>query len=197
MVSEHLQEAGGVNEKIERLLLIEENIIGAENKRQLAKFFPPIITSPAFEQVYLFAKTPVLERLQMLVELQKRVNRSGFQDVQKQEICDALDKVACEVESRGKLLESIEAKSAGAIEKSIAILRLITGGAITEGQLSERARNLVLTHMAKPGYMTGYASHLAKTKGETPSADVAMNDLMLTLEKAGITTEAGLKALAA
>ena len=197
MVSEHLQEAGGVNEKIERLLLIEENIIGAENKRQLAKFFPPIITSPPFEQFYLFAKTPVLERLQNLVELQKRVNRSGFQDVQKQEICDALDKVACEVESRAKLLDSIESRPAGAIEKSIAILRLITGGAITEGQLSERARNLVLTHLGKPGFMTGYAGHLAKAKGEPPSADVAMNDLMLTLEKAGIPTEAGLKALAA
>jgi hypothetical protein len=197
MVSEHLQEAGGVNEKIERLLLIEENIIGAENKRQLAKFFPPIITSPPFEQFYLFAKTPVLERLQNLVELQKRVNRSGFQDVQKQEICDALDKVACEVESRAKLLDSIESRPAGAIEKSIAILRLITGGAITEGQLSERARNLVLTHMGKPGFMTGYATHLAKAKGETPSADVAMNDLMQTLEKAGIGTEAGLRALAA
>jgi len=197
MVSEHLQEAGGVNEKIERLLLIEENIIGAENKRQLAKFFPPIITSPGFEQVYLFAKTPVLERLQRLVDLQKRVNRSGFQDVQKQEICDALDKVACEVESRSKLLESIDAKSAGSIEKAVAVLRLITGGAITEGQLSERARNLVLTHMARPGFMTGYAAHVARTKGEAPNADMAMNDLMQTLEKAGIGTEAGMKALAA
>ena len=197
MVSEHLQEAGGVNEKVERLLLIEENIIGAENKRQLAKFFAPIITSPGFEQVYLFAKTPVLERLQRLVDLQKRVNRSGFQDVQKQEICDALDKVACETEGRSKLLESIEAKSAGPIEKATAILRLMTGGAITDGQLAERARNMVLTYMGKPGFMSGYAAHLARTKGAIPDADVAMNDLMLTLEKAGITTEAGLRALAA
>jgi hypothetical protein len=197
MVSEHLQEAGGVNEKIERLLLIEENIIGAENKRQLAKFFAPIITSPPFEQFYLFAKTPVLERLQKLVELQKRVQRSGFQDLQKHEICDALDKVACDAEGRSKLLESIEARPAGPIEKAVAILRLITGGAITEGQLSERARNLVLAHLGKPGFMTAYTVHLAKTRGEQLSADMAMNDLMLTLEKAGIATETGLKALAA
>ncbi|HSM96491.1 MAG TPA: hypothetical protein VLT91_10630 [Rhizomicrobium sp.] len=197
MVGEHLIEAGGVNEKIERLLLIEENIIGAENKRQLATFFAPIITSPGFEQVYLFGKTPVLERLQKLVDLQKRVNRSGFQDLQKQEICGALDKVAGEVESRAKLLDTIEARPAGDAEKAVAILRLITGGAITEGRLSDRARGLILTHMGKPGFMTGYAAHSARTKGEAPNADSAMNELMATLEKAGIATEAGLKAIAA
>jgi len=197
MVGDYLAEAGSVNEKIERLLLIEENIIGAENKRQLATFFAPIITSPGFEQVYIFGKMPVLERLQKLVDLQKRVNRSGFQELQKQEICDALDKVANEVESRGKVLDTIEARPAGDAEKAIAILRLINGSAITEGRLSERARGLILTHMSRPGFMTGYAAHSAKAKGEIPNADAAMNELMATLEKAGIATEAGLKAIAA
>jgi hypothetical protein len=197
MVSEHLAEAGGVNEKIERLLLIEENIIGAENKRQLAKFFSPIITSPGFEQYYLFGKLPVMERLQRLVDLQKRVQRSGFQDVQKQEICDALDKIACEAAGRSKLLESIDAKPAGPVEKAVAILRLMTGATITQGRLSDQARTLILTYMGKPGFMSGYAAHLAKTKGEVPNADTAMNDLMATLEKAGIEMEAGMKAIAA
>lgn len=197
MVGEHLQEAGGVNEKIERLLLIEENIIGAENKRQLTTFFAPIITSPGFEQYYLFGKTPVMERLQRLVDLQKRVQRSGFQDVQKQEICDALDKIACEAASRSKLLESIDAKPAGPVEKAVAILRLMTGATITQGRLSEQARALILTYMSKQGFMTGYAAHLGKAKGQIPDADTAMNELMATLEKAGIEMEAGLKAIAA
>src|ERR1700761_5780496 len=71
-VNEHLAETNTVAEKIERLLLIEENIIGAENKRQLSTFFSPIITSHAFEQHYLFAKTSPLERLQNLASLQTR-----------------------------------------------------------------------------------------------------------------------------
>jgi hypothetical protein len=101
------------------------------------------------------------------------------------------------VESRAKLLDSIEAKPAGPVEKAIAILRLMTGATLTEGRLSERARGMILTHMGKSGFMTGYAAHMAKTKGINPDADAAMNELMATLEKAGITTEAGLKAIAA
>ncbi|MGN6515732.1 MAG: hypothetical protein ACTHLR_07800 [Rhizomicrobium sp.] len=196
-INEHLAEAGDIAGKMERLLLIEENIIGAENKRQLATFFTPLITSHGFEQFYVFAKVPALQRLQSLADLQKRVRRSGFQDVQKQEICDALDKVANEAEGRAKLLESIEGKSSGDVEKAIALLRVITSGTLTEGRLSERARGLVLAHLGRPGFMTNYAAHNAKAKGETPNADLAMNELMATLNQAGITAEVGLKAIAA
>jgi hypothetical protein len=196
-VNEHLAETTTVTEKIERLLLIEENIIGAENKRQLATFMTPIITSSGFEQHYLFAKTPILQRLQSLCDLQNRVRRSGFQDLQKQDVCAALDKVACAAESRAKLLESIEAKTASPVEKAVAILRIATSGTLTEGQLSEKARALIVAHLGRPGFMTGYAAHNAKTKGEVPNAESAMNELIATLGKAGITAETGLKAIAA
>jgi hypothetical protein len=196
-VNEHLAETTTVTEKIERLLLIEENIIGAENKRQLSTFFAPIITSSAFEQFYLFGKTPLLQRLQGLCDLQTRVRRSGFQELQKQEISDLLDKVASEAEGRAKLLESIEGKNASPVEKAIAILRIATSGTLTEGQLSEKARALIIAHLGKPGFMTGYTAHAAKAKGETLDAEAAMTELMATLDKAGITAETGLKAIAA
>jgi len=195
-IGEHLQEAQTPDAKIERLLLVEENIIGAENKRQLASFITPIITSSVFEQHFLFAKTPVLARLQKLAELQARVRRSGFQDLQRAEICDALDKIATEAESRAKFLESIETKPVGNVEKAITILRLFTGGAFTEGRLSAKARALILSHLGRPGFMTGYVAF--NTKGpERPNADVVMAELIGSLEKAGITAETGLKSIAA
>jgi hypothetical protein len=196
-VAEHLQEAAQPDAKIERLLLIEENIIGVENKRQLSAFFAPIITSSAFEAQFLFAKTPVLARLQRLTELQTRARRAGFQDLQKQEICDALDKVAAEAEGRAKLIDGIEAKAAGNVEKAIALLRLCSGGVLTEGRLMTRARNTILSCMGQTGFMTGYVAHSAKTKGETANADAATAELMGALEKAGIDADTGLKSIAA
>jgi hypothetical protein len=196
-VAEHLQEAGQPDAKIERLLLIEENIIGIENKRQLSAFFAPIITSSAFEAQFLFAKTPVLARLQRLTELQSRARRAGFQDLQKQEICEALDKIASEAEGRAKLLDGIEAKAAGNVEKAIALLRLCAGGVLTEGRLMTRARNSILSCMGQTGFMTGYVVHSAKAKNEAINADAATAELLGSLEKAGINAETGLKSIAA
>jgi hypothetical protein len=196
-VAEHLQEAAQPDAKVERLLLIEENIIGIENKRQLSAFFAPIVTSSAFEAQFLFAKTPVLTRLQRLTELQTRALRSGFADLQKQEISDALDKVANEAASSAKLLEGIEAKAAGNVEKAIALLRLCSGGVLTEGRLMTRARGSILSCMGQTGFMTGFVAHTAKAKGEPANADAATAELLGSLEKAGITAETGLKSIAA
>lgn len=193
-VSEHLAEAAGHDDKLERLLLIEENIIGAENKRQLGAFLPPLIGSSAFEAHFLFAKTPLLPRLQRLAELQARLLRSGFQENQRQEIADSLDKIASEAESRGRLLDSIEAKPASSVEKMVTILRLCTGGAMTQGKLSAKARALILHHLSQPGFLTGY---VAQTAHGQPDAEAATAELIATLEKIGIAPETGLKAIAA
>jgi len=197
-IVEHLTDAATPDEKLDRLLLVEENIIGAENKRQLASFMLPIISSAPFEQYFLFGKTPVLSRLQRLAEIQARVRRSGFQENQRQEIATALDKAACETESRAKLLESIDTKAIGHVDKAIVMLRLCTSGALTEGRLSSRAREMVLSHLGKPGFLSGYmAQALQSGGGAKPTPDTAMAELMQTLEKAGITPETGLKNIAA
>jgi hypothetical protein len=195
-VSEHLAEAAAPDDKLERLFLIEENIIGAENKRQLATFVSPLLASPAFEAHFLFAKTPVLTRLHRLAELQARAQRSGFQDNQRQDIAAALDRVASQAESRAKLLDSIEAKPVSTIEKTIAILRLSTGGVFTEGQLSLKARTIILRQIGQPGFLTGYVAHLSRG-AEPCDAETATAELIQTLERIGITPETGLKTIAA
>jgi hypothetical protein len=190
-VSAHLAEVAGPDEKLERLFLIEENIIGAENKRQLAAFAAPLIASSVFEQLFLFTKTPILERLQRLTALQARVLRCGFQDIQKDEISTALDHLASEAESRARLLEAIEAKSPTHVDKTIAILRLSTAGVFTEGRLSAKARAMVLRQIGQPGFLTGYIAHQPK------NADAATVELVQHLEKIGITADTGLKTIAA
>jgi hypothetical protein len=87
-ISEHLAETAQPDEKLERLLQIEENIIGAENKRQLAAFALPIVASVAFENHFLSSKTPPLARLRRLQELQARIRRSSFQEAERRRLSD-------------------------------------------------------------------------------------------------------------
>lgn len=195
-VTQHLAEAEGQDGKLERLCLIEENIIGAENKRQLAGFAVGLIASSAFEQHFLFAKTPVLPRLNRLAELQARVLRTGFQEDQRAEIADALDRLACEIEARAKVIDGIEAKQSNNVDKAVAILRLFTGGHLTQGKLAAKARERIVKCLSAPGFFSGYMA-LCAHGGEAVSAESAMGDLMETLEKAGITRETGLKSIAA
>ncbi|HEY0104652.1 MAG TPA: hypothetical protein VGB91_01115 [Rhizomicrobium sp.] len=195
-LGEHMAGAATPDERFEKLLFVEENIIGAENKRQLATFALPILTASGFEQYFATAKTPVLQRLQRLAQLQARVRRSGFQEHQRQEMSDLLDKLACTIESRAKIFEAIDAKSGSTVEKATMILRLCTGGMLTEGRQAQRARELVLGYLGRPGFLAGYIAQAAPD-GERRDAQTAMTELMQALGKAGITPETGLKSIAA
>jgi hypothetical protein len=180
------------DEKIERLLFVEENIIGIENKRQLAGFITPVLNSASFESFFQNPKIPLLQRLQRLTQLQGRVRRASFVDVQQEEIASRMDRLACDVAGRAKLFENLEAKNQSPVEKATTLLKLTMGGFFTEGALSGRARDVILSCLATPGFLTGYFAHQAGTDTEA-----AMAGLMADLDKAGITAETGLKSIAA
>jgi len=185
-----------VDEKIERILFVEDNIIGAENKRQLSTYIGPVLNSAAFESYFQNPKLPLLQRLQRLAQLQTRVRRSGFIEVTREEITTKMDALAVQMEARGKLFESIEARTTNPVEKAQTLLRLATGGILTEGALSARARELILGYLSRPGFLTGYMATQTKD-GETPDSEKLMAELVEILGKAGITAETGLKSIAA
>jgi hypothetical protein len=87
------------------------------------------------------------------------------------------------------------------VEKVQTLLRLATGGILTEGALAAKARDLILSHLSEPGFLTGYLAAQTKeatAKGDTaPDSEKLMSELMETLGKAGITAETGLKNIAA
>ena len=184
------------DEKFERLMFVEENVIGVENKRALAAFVLPVLMSAAFESHFQNPKLPLLARLQKLTQLQTRVSRSGFVDVTKAEIVERLDALAVQVEARGKLFESVEGRTPNPVEKAQTLLRLATTGIFTEGRLAEAARGRILSYLGKPGFLTGYAT-ATKKDGEAPDAEKAMAELVEMLGKIGITPETGLKSIAA
>ena len=106
------------DEKVERLLFVEENVIGAENKRQLASFVLPVVNSAPFENFFANGKTPILGRLQRLALLQGKVRRSNFIEEHRQEIAAKMDKIALAAANAAKLFESIEARSHQPCRKS-------------------------------------------------------------------------------
>lgn len=195
-IGEWLDGAKEQDEKLERLLVVEENIIGAENKRQLGSFVMPLIASPAFESRFVFAKTPVLQRLQRLAILQSRVRRSGFQENQREQIAAALDAIAAEAEGRAKLFETIDAKPTSHSEKALAILKLCAAGALTEGRVAGKARALAISYLGRPGFLTGYVARRAGAEGGT-GAEAAVAELKVLLGRAGIEVEQALKEIAA
>lgn len=178
------------DEKMDRLLFVEENIIGIENKRQLASFIFPVINSASFENFFQNHKVALLSRLQRLAQLQGRVRRASFVDVQRDEIAQKLDRLAWDLAVRGRLFEGLDAKNQTHVEKVQTFLKLAASGFFTDGLVLTKVRNTVLECLGKPGFLAGYFA------GQ-PASDEGLASLMTELKKLGITDEMGLNSIAA
>jgi hypothetical protein len=184
------------DEKVERLLFVEENVIGAENKRQLASFVQPVVNSASFENFFNNPKNPILGRLQRLALLQTKVRRSNFIEEHRQEIAGKIDRMASNAANAARLFEGIAARNDNHVEKATTLLKLSLGGFLTEGALAARAREMILGYLATPGFLSDYFAGQPRT-GDAPDTEKAMAGLMADLGKAGITAETGLKSIAA
>jgi hypothetical protein len=195
-LQQFMQACKSSDEKLEQLLVVEENIVGAENKRTLSTFMVPIITSNNFED-QLCAGAPTPQRLRRVAELQERVLRSGFQDVQKNQIAVALDAAAQRIEARTKFLSSIETRIANPIERAQTLLKLCAAGVFTQGDLMMKAKRLLMASLAKPGFLSTYIAQLEKERRTGVDRDVVMADLATQLQGIGIAPEDAMRALAA
>jgi hypothetical protein len=183
-------------EKIESLLSIEEGVIGGSNKRQLAEVMKGVVTSADFMNYFQDERMDVMERMQTLTALQARVLRTGMQDNQKREVADSFDRLACTLEARAQIIDNIAARRIGSADKAVMLLSLCTKGVLTEGQLSTRVRQIILSCLARPGFIDDY-NQLREREEPGLSAEAAKAELLESLKQAGFDAEALPRAIAA
>jgi hypothetical protein len=184
------------DEKIERLLVVEENIIGAENKRTLFTFIMPVLTSNSFEEQIAHG-APLVQRLKRAAQLQERVLHSGFQDVQKNQIAIALDGVALRIEERGKFLASLEARLTNPVERAQTILKLCLANIFTQGDLMIKARRMLMASLAKPGFLSGFIAQAETENKGGIDRQTALAEFAGQLASIGIPQEDAFRAFAA
>ncbi len=123
--------------------------------------------------------------------------RSGFQDVQKNQIAIALDAVAQRIEERAKFLASIEMRFVNPVERAQTLLKLFGARVFTQGDLTVKARRLLMASLAKPGFLSAYIAQQAAQKKAAIDRDAVLAELAGQLESIGIAPEDALRALAA
>ncbi len=164
--------------KAERLLALEENVIGAENKRRVFEFLKPALASPAFEAAFVDGKTPPLARLLRLGEIAGRVARSGFADESRADAGGQLDRIGAKLMAKSGLGPALEtAPEAAHVQLALAL----AAHAVPQPE-TRAAAKASLAARARDGRLTAaLAAHHRDRRAADPDAAAAE-----TLAKAGL-----------
>ncbi len=196
LLGQFLSTAKSPDERLEKLLLVEENIVGAENKRILFSFIVPIVTHNGFDDAVCGADAPPLTRMKRIADLQTRVLRASFQEMQKSQIANLLDLSAARIEDRARVVASFEARILNPVERARALLKLCTSGTVTEVVLSQKVKRALMSIVSKPGFANAYIAKAREIQSDiTPES--AITDLLAQLARAGIGSEESVRVPAA
>jgi len=144
--------------KIEKLYLLEENVIGVANKRELVGFIMAILGSPRTEQYFVDSNEAPAPRLQILADLLKRTRRCGFQDIEKRQVTERIDQIALQIERKSAMFDTLLRGIADPVQAVGRLLGLIAGGTLPDGALTELARERARELMKRPAFKTALKS---------------------------------------
>jgi len=146
-VDEYLRNANDPNEEIERLLALEENLVGETNKAKLASYIRGIAGSSRAESHYVRGEGQPLERLAKLTALQTRVLRGTYPKKDKLELAGSFDALGMKIVDESKILNMVESGDRSCLDKATALLRLATGGALPLGHCCSDAQARAIRHL--------------------------------------------------
>ncbi|MEO1040238.1 MAG: hypothetical protein AAFX09_11890 [Pseudomonadota bacterium] len=139
-VDEALAGAQTPVEEIERLLAMEDNIVGEGNKKKLAAYVRAKLKSNTAEAWFRRGPDQPLERLSRLAALQKRADHGAFPETDKAEMAEAFDALGVAVLDETKLFDRISAAGRPALDRAEGLLKIAAQGLIPKGRCTADAQ---------------------------------------------------------
>jgi hypothetical protein len=135
---------GSAREEAELLIWLSENVVGAVNKRQAARYLATHVGSLRFEKELRYGPDAPGHRLASLAAMQKSSSRTGLDPADLAPVQAKIGDVGGLIEADAKLTQTLASAHAPILHRLSLLLRLAMGEAGPLGPAADRARAAAL-----------------------------------------------------
>lgn len=139
-VEEALKGATTPPEEIARLLSMEDNLVGEQNKIKLASYVRGRLTGQKCVSWFVHGPGQPFERLAQLTALQARALKGTFPEAAKAEMSDAFDQTGMMIIHDNQLFERIMNSGQPALDRAAGLLRLAVQDILPLGRCQQDAQ---------------------------------------------------------
>lgn len=143
-VSAFLGENASAREEVEQLIRLVENVIGAANKRQAARWLSTTVNSLKLEKEVRYGPDSPATRLAAVASLQKALKRSGLAPEDVAPMAAKLGELGGLIEGDSRLCAALTAAHAPVMHRLTMLLKLAMGEAAPLGPAADRAKAAAL-----------------------------------------------------
>ena len=139
-------------EEVEALIRLAENVTGAANKRQAARYLAANISALRFEKEQRYGPDSPATRMAALAVLQKAILRAGLVTEDAAPIQARVGEIGGMIEADGKIVALIARASAPVVHRLNLMVRMAVGEAAPLGPAADRARAEALKLVRNPEF---------------------------------------------
>ena len=178
---DYLDKAADSVDEIHMMLSLEPHFNSAANKRTLVNFLLPLLGAPKHVRFLTEENGSVIERMNAIAALQRRVLVSGLQEMHSRRIAEALDEQCVQVIRDNDVFKRFVAIE-DSLERAVKLLRLCASGCFTEGSALRAAQTLAQRFLNEKGFLQRYLDADQETDLAT-----RLKTFQRLLEEAGFT----------
>lgn len=142
-------------DEVEKLVWLCENVAGASNKRQAARWLISALTSLKFERDIRNINRPPPQRLNWLAQMQKRASNAQLAEKDCEEIAQKLGQIGGQIATEVNLIAHLMKAQAGTMQKLAMLLNYASGNGVPLGPVSEHAKAEALRILRVPEIRQG------------------------------------------
>ncbi|MGN6422107.1 MAG: hypothetical protein ACTHLA_02230 [Asticcacaulis sp.] len=139
-----MEDADDAGEEVERLIWLCENMAGAANKRQAARWLLTFVGQTKFERFLRESHLPPVQRLQHLGKLQTRVRAAQLVDKDGDDICARLGQIGALIAQDSKLIAHVLRSPATPVQKLVMLMGFAAGQTAPQGPFADEARETAM-----------------------------------------------------
>lgn len=143
-IEAYLGRERSAREEAEALMWLVENVIGAANKRQAARYLSAGVSALRFEKEFRFGPDSASTKLHHLAVLQKSAARGGLAPEDYVPIQTKIGDVAGLVEFDAKLVQQLSRGHGSPAQRLLLLLQMAVGESAPTGPAADRARQEAL-----------------------------------------------------
>lgn len=163
-------------EEVESLIYLAENVTGAANKRQAARYLAANVSALRFEKELRYGPDSPATRMASLAVLQKTILRAGLVAEDAGPVQAKIGEIGGLIEADGRIVALIARAPAPAVHRLNLLLRIAVGEAAPLGPAADRARSEALKLVRHPELRDELAKSpeaVEKVRGMMQSAGMA------------------------
>ena len=143
-IGDYLEDCEDAGVEIDRLLTLEENLVGAQNKQKLAGYIRATLGAHKTETYFVRGPGGPTDRLTGLVARQTLVEHGHFPPEDEAELLGAFDTLGVKILDETRILDRVENGDRPALERATALLKLATTGVLPKGECTTQAQTRAL-----------------------------------------------------